>query len=151
MDILEPSRIPSFWKEFQNKLIEGVPLRELHRDIALKMASLLAEVEKILDAISPNQRNLRNKKLRAHIRLLHREVKAARGLSKYLELTRRDRSRIEPQSERFAYVLEQLTTWAIDCLRKTGQDAYSIHNWAMHYRQQLDEKLESVCKAANKL
>jgi hypothetical protein len=48
MDILEPGRTPSFWKEFQNKLIQGVPLPELHRDIALKMTSLLAEVEEIL-------------------------------------------------------------------------------------------------------
>lgn len=152
MDTLGPSHGRcSVWPEFQRRLEQGAPLSELHKLITIQMVSLLMEADEILDAIAPNQRNLRNKKLRTHIRVLHREVKAARELGKFLTLTRRDRSRIDPQSKRFAYVLEQLTMLAIECLRKTGQNQHSVHNWAMQYRQQLTENLEDICKAANKL
>lgn len=88
--------------------------------------------------------------MRTHIRILDKQFKGARELGKYLKLIRRDRNHIDWESERFKYVLEQIATLAVDCLRKIGQDDHSIQNWAMHYRQQLTDNLEDICKAANK-
>lgn len=114
------------------------------------MASILQDANEVICAIAPNQRNLRYKKLRTHIRILDKQFKGARELGKYLKLIRRDRNHIDWESERFKYVLEQIATLAVDCLRKIGQDDHSIQNWAMHYRQQLTDNLEDICKAANK-
>lgn len=151
MDILEPSRRSSFWPDFQKKLEEGAPTSELQRLITLQMASILLDAGEVIDAIAPNQRNLRYKKLRSHVRILYQQFRGARELGKYINMMRRDRNRIDPYGRRFTYVLEQLATLAIDCLRKTGQNEHNIQNWAMHYQQQLNENLEDICKAANKL
>jgi hypothetical protein len=152
MDISEPSRgRPSVWPDFQKLLLEGAPASQLQWLIIREMASLLAEVDEVLRAIAPNQRNLRERKLRKHLRILYAQVRGAGQLRRYLSLIRRDRNRIDWQGQRLTYVLEQIATLAVDCLRKTGQSDYNIQNWAMCYRQQLNENLEDICKDANKL
>jgi hypothetical protein len=152
MDISQLDRgRPSYLREIMEKLENGAPVRDLQRLIALELASILQQRNLLIDALAPNQLNLRKKEVLRSLNHLKHLFTGVRTFSKYINETHKRRDYIDWEGEKFTYVLAELVKLAVDCLRKTGQSEHATQNWLRHYRQQLEDNLEEVCRTAENL
>jgi hypothetical protein len=152
MDIskLENAR-RSYLPEIMEKLEKDAPVSDLQRLIALEMASILKECDRLTNSIKPDQVNLRERQTRRALQYLRHESRGVRMLGMYIKQMHKRRDDIDWNGRKFTYVMNELVKLAVECLKKTGQSEHVIRNWAMHYDQQLDERFEEMCRAANKL
>ncbi|MGC2449731.1 MAG: hypothetical protein WA477_18945, partial [Candidatus Sulfotelmatobacter sp.] len=101
--------------------------------------------------LKPDQINLRKKETLRSLKYSMNVLMGVRILGKQINQMHKQRDYIDWNGKKFTYVVQQLVKLAVDCLRKTGQTEHTIQNWVQHYCQQLDERLEEICKPANNL
>ena len=142
---------PSRLREISQKLENHAPPRDVQRLIGVEMASILLERQQLIDALVPNQLNLRRKEVLRSLNHLKYLFMGVRILGKHINQTHKRRDYIDWEGEKFIYVMQKLVDFAVDSLRKTGQSEHVTQSWLRHYRQQLEENLEEICKTANKL
>lgn len=140
----------SYLPEIRKKLEEDAPARELQTLIALEMICILRERERLMDALKPDQINLRKKETLRSLRNSNYVLRGVRLLGKQIKDMHKDRDYIDWDGKKFTYVLQQLVELAVNCLRKTGQSEHTIQNWLQHFRQQFDERAEEICRAADR-
>ncbi|MFZ0732727.1 MAG: hypothetical protein WAM79_10430 [Candidatus Sulfotelmatobacter sp.] len=141
----------SFLPEIIEKLEKDAPVSDLQRLILQEMTSILAERYRLFNSLKPDQINLRKRETLRSLKLSTRVLMGVRMLGKQINQMHKQREYIDWKGRRLTYVVGQLLELAMECLRKTGQTDHAMKNWAMHYRQQLDERLEEICRAANEL
>jgi hypothetical protein len=132
-----------------NKLEQGAPVAELQRLIMLEMASIVKEGSHALDALAPNQLNLRTKETLRHLRRQRVQLRGLRELGRYIKHTHKSLDNIDWEGYKFIYVVDQLMELAVECLRKTGQTDHVVQSWKMHYHRELGEKLGDICRTAD--
>jgi DNA-binding transcriptional MerR regulator len=141
----------SYLPELTKKLDEGASPPEVQRLVSLEMVSIVAEQNRMLEALAPNQINLRAKETLRHLRRLGYQLKGLRELSRHLNQMHKRGEYINWQSRKFTYVVDQLVELAVQCLRTTSQSERTVQNWILHYTRQVEEKLENICRTADKL
>lgn len=141
----------SYLPEIMEKLKNDAPLSDVQRLVSQEMASILVERNRLVDALTPDQINLRKRETLRSLKVSKDLSTGVRILGKQINQMHKKRDDIDWKGRKFTYVVEQLLELAVECLRTTGQTEYAIKNWVMHYCQQLDERVEEICRAANKL
>jgi len=152
MDIakLENAR-RSYLPEIMEKLEKDAPVSDLQRLIALEMASILEERHRLINSLKPDQINLRKRETLRSLQYLKHASMGIRMLGMHIKQMHKWRDDIDWNGRKFTYVMNELVKLAVECLKKTGQTEHAIKNWAMHYDQQLDERFEEICRAADNL